>query len=539
MFIVRSPSYKAIMKYLKYIKNIVYYFLIILLVFVCLVTATSIFEIPGGYRFFVVESGSMEPSILTNSIILIRKESDYRVGDVVTFNPNPGASFSFSTIMVTHRINEIKNDPQKGELLITKGDANQTPDSEPIKREQIAGKVLFNFPYLGYPIKFAKTQLGFIALVIIPGTLIIYSELINIKNEIKKIFTERKKKKLEKEKELMEKSKLKPKKKSIKKKGASKKKKSVKNLLVLFITVSSYLFTISSTQAYYNNTESSENNVIGVGTWEDTSIPEVGPGDIVVNEVFYDVDPAHGEDGNTPQSDEWIELYNNLDYEVSLQNWTITDNTETRIIHANKTIPAKGFAVIAKDAQTWTYWSIPDSAEKIELGQIIGGGLSNDGDRVILKNPSNTEIDAVSWGADTYAFTPSVTDVVEGHSISRITKGVDTNTALDWMDTFSGSAPPGPNPGTNPHNEEGTLIVPTASPTPTPIVEVIDNQDPVEGQTASTESAQMEPEPEVSPSPTPTPEISPSPTASPEEEEVVIEATESPSPSPSGLEILP
>jgi len=501
-----------VIKYLKFAKNIFYYLAIILLVLVCLVTAASLFEIPGGYRFFMVESGSMEPSIKRASIILIKGESDYKVGDVVTFNANPGQPLKLSSAIVTHRILEIKDDPQKGRFIITKGDANKTPDPEPVKKEQIVGKVVFNFPYLGYPVRFARTQAGFIALVVIPGTLIIYGEIINIKNEIVKFIKERKRKK--KGNDDKDKVKPKEKKKTIKKGKKGAKADLVKTPLILFILSFSLLTYLSPTKAYFSDTPSSKDNVISVGTWE-VAPPEIKPGDIVVNEVFYDVDPAHGDDGNVPTSDEWIELYNNLDREVSLQNWTISDNTDTRTIHANKNIPAKGFAVIAKDAQTWTYWPlIPVSAEKIELGQIIGGGLANDSDGVVLRNDIGVEIDAVSWGTDTYAFNPSVTDVTEGHSISRITKGVDTNLAGDWMDTFAGSTPPGPNPGTNPHNGDGNLAVPEESPlvtpTPTPLPEevIIEEEQPI------IESNECEP-------PLENPEATPSLSPTPPEEEVI------------------
>lgn len=186
---------------------------------------------------------------------------------------------------------------------------------------------------------------------------------------------------------------------------------------------------------------------------ESGSAPPPAPaGGVVINEVYYDVAPDKGNEGNDSNPDEWVELYNNTDDPVNLKNWTLSDNSDMRIIsHTNVDISAKGFAVLAKSANTWTYWNIPPEAEKISLGQKIGDGLANAGDRLILRDNNGTEVDAVSWGSDTYAFAPSVSGVAEGHSISRVVKGVDTDSAADWMDTHSVSTPPGPNPGTNPH----------------------------------------------------------------------------------------
>lgn len=183
-------------------------------------------------------------------------------------------------------------------------------------------------------------------------------------------------------------------------------------------------------------------------------------GKIVINEVYYDVDSTHGQEQTQSRSDEWVELYNGTALPINLKNWSIADNNGEGIIsNRNVYIPSGGYAVLAKSANTWTYWpSIPSSAVLIEIGNISNFALANDGDRVILKDNTGAEIDAVNYGDDAYAFTPSVSDVAEGHSISRKPAGYDTDQASDWIDTFAGSTPPGPNPGTNPHNPDGSLV---------------------------------------------------------------------------------
>lgn len=233
--------------------------------------------------------------------------------------------------------------------------------------------------------------------------------------------------------------------------------------------------------------------VITSGEWSQPSNNK-----IVVNEVYYDVDDQHGSE-RPSQTDEWVELYNNTDYDINLKDWTLTDNdTEVSISHRNVILPAHQFAVIAKAAQTWTYWNIPAGAVRIELGQPIGNGLDNDGDRVILKDNNGTIIDMMSYGNDTFAFDPSVPDVAEGHSVARHPAGFDTDQASDWEDLSE------PNPGTNPHtvqppltftedltnliNENNTLIEPANPPAetglensePTTEPQVSENPDPLD-----------------------------------------------------------
>ena len=147
----------------------------------------------AGYRLFVVQSGSMEPAIKTGSIVLVAKQSNYKVNDVITFFESLGSKQDLSSTF-THRILSINN--VNGEFVYqTKGDANNGADKNAISQAHILGKVIFNAPYLGYIISFSRSQLGLIVLVVIPGTIIIYSELLSIKNEALKLISNRKKKK--------------------------------------------------------------------------------------------------------------------------------------------------------------------------------------------------------------------------------------------------------------------------------------------------------------------------------------------------------
>lgn len=89
-----------------------------------------------GYTFFEVISGSMSPNIEINDFIFVDVgENNYKLNDVVTYESN-GA-------FITHRIIDIKND-----VIITKGDANNTVDN-PINKDKIIGKVVKVFPRLG------------------------------------------------------------------------------------------------------------------------------------------------------------------------------------------------------------------------------------------------------------------------------------------------------------------------------------------------------------------------------------------------------
>ena len=77
----------------------------------------------------------------------------------------------------------------------TKGDANNAPDGWELKKSSILGKYVFKIPMIGSIVTFSKTPLGLILLIIFPGTIIAYSEAMNIKKEIKKFFSKKDEKK--------------------------------------------------------------------------------------------------------------------------------------------------------------------------------------------------------------------------------------------------------------------------------------------------------------------------------------------------------
>ncbi len=141
-----------------------------------------------GYKFLVVRSGSMEPAMKTGSLLLIKsnENNEYQEGDIVTFGP-----VSDAKMLITHRISKVEG--KNGELVYTtKGDANDGPDPRKLREEQILGKFFLAIPLIGYVVGFTQTPLGVTLLIVIPATILIYNEILNIKKEIKKRFLKKK-----------------------------------------------------------------------------------------------------------------------------------------------------------------------------------------------------------------------------------------------------------------------------------------------------------------------------------------------------------
>jgi len=175
-----------------------------LLVGIGILVVFSYIPIPGNYKVFTVQSGSMTPALRTGDLIFVKPMADYGVGDIITRRTSDPKT------TITHRVSQ-KNTVDGTVLFKTKGDANNAEDNETIIKNDIIGRELLSIPLLGYPVSFAKTTPGFIVLIIIPGIVIIYDEMHKIKDEVKSIHVRRKERKAAAESEKEEKPKKKKK----------------------------------------------------------------------------------------------------------------------------------------------------------------------------------------------------------------------------------------------------------------------------------------------------------------------------------------
>ena len=88
---------------------------------------------PFGMTILKVSSDSMKPVLKKGDYILIRKQNNYEVGDIITY-------IIEENCLVTHRIIEKYEN-----VFITKGDNNNVKDSREITIEKVLGKLVFCF----------------------------------------------------------------------------------------------------------------------------------------------------------------------------------------------------------------------------------------------------------------------------------------------------------------------------------------------------------------------------------------------------------
>jgi signal peptidase I len=158
---------------LNIIKTIITGFIFTIIPVVLFLLITSRTSFLFGLRSYTVLTGSMVPRIPVLSMVFVKPQHSYQIGEIITFNRGD--------ITVTHRIHAIHNDE-----FVTKGDANKIADPDLVPQSQIIGEDVLIVPYIGKFTEFLKSVPGFIIFIALPILVFIGFELMNIKKEIER-----------------------------------------------------------------------------------------------------------------------------------------------------------------------------------------------------------------------------------------------------------------------------------------------------------------------------------------------------------------
>lgn len=116
---------------------------------------------PFGVGVGVVVTGSMEPELSVDDVIVVRTASDYKVGDVVVYQSR--------RILVVHKIIAVD-----GTTVTTQGTANDVADA-PIHVSDIKGKVWFHIDGAGAVLDWVRSPIGSILVLALAALLLVKS----------------------------------------------------------------------------------------------------------------------------------------------------------------------------------------------------------------------------------------------------------------------------------------------------------------------------------------------------------------------------
>ena len=123
-----------------------------------------------GWSSAVVISGSMSGAIEIDDLVIIHRQNEYAVEDIINFESGDS--------LVTHRIVTVTD-----EGYFTKGDANNAPDRDIVPAEAVVGEVVAVIPGVGKGIAFARTPLGMLCIVLIGYAMITVPSALERRNE--------------------------------------------------------------------------------------------------------------------------------------------------------------------------------------------------------------------------------------------------------------------------------------------------------------------------------------------------------------------
>jgi hypothetical protein len=169
-------------------------------------------------------------------------------------------------------------------------------------------------------------------------------------------------------------------------------------------------------------------------------LPGYPTGSAVINEIMYS--PINSEP-------EWIEFYNNSNYNIDLSDWSLSDvlTTPVKTKLKQSVIPSKSYFVIAKDSTIVNYHkSIPSNIIITNFAN-----LNNDVDGVVIKDSRDVTVDSVkydnSWGG------------TNGKSLERKIISSPSNNKSNWgSSTDIELSTPGRMNSITPYNYDLTVI---------------------------------------------------------------------------------
>lgn len=115
-----------------------------------------------GARPLVVLSGSMEPTLTTGDVVVVRRVAprEVEVGDVVTYR-NPEGN------LVTHRVRGVRPRGPRFEI-VTKGDANNAAERWMIEGDGELSRAAYRVPLAGRVLARTSSRQGKLALIVAP-----------------------------------------------------------------------------------------------------------------------------------------------------------------------------------------------------------------------------------------------------------------------------------------------------------------------------------------------------------------------------------
>lgn len=128
----------------------------------------------AGATPYAVLTGSMQPRLPPGTLVVVKSvdADEVAVGDVVTYQLESGRP-----TVVTHRVVGLSQNLAGESSLVTQGDANDVPDADPVRPEQLRGTLWYSVPLLGHANDLMNGEERAMAINVVVAGLLLYAGL--------------------------------------------------------------------------------------------------------------------------------------------------------------------------------------------------------------------------------------------------------------------------------------------------------------------------------------------------------------------------
>ena len=150
--------------------------LCIVLIPILVINCTLIIKSYTDSDPMIILTDSMVPEFASGDLILCHtaEPEEVQVGDIICFYDPAGNGMT----TVTHRVQEVTEGEDGSLAWVTKGDANNIEDVQPVPAENLVGIYRSRIPGLGNVAMFMQTTQGLILCVICPIILLVAYDMI-------------------------------------------------------------------------------------------------------------------------------------------------------------------------------------------------------------------------------------------------------------------------------------------------------------------------------------------------------------------------
>lgn len=137
-----------------------------------------------GYSITRILTNSMEPSIMTDDVILekLYDGEQLSVGDIITFRAPEESSIYVEGMnyTITHRIESIEETEDGGYIITTKGDNNSRADDFTIDETAVVSVYVTTLSVMTIIFKIISNFWGFLVLIVLPLVFILIFQIVKL-----------------------------------------------------------------------------------------------------------------------------------------------------------------------------------------------------------------------------------------------------------------------------------------------------------------------------------------------------------------------